>query len=169
MGRGGSNDFKGATGSQFAKRGKQIAFASIHKEALGFAKDFRIKVCQLMKPRMFAVSLSFARGEIDQKIEMPHIALTKQLILQHRAERRRDRDGKLKRHKLINQALHHAHQWDVTLGHRLEEPVFFEEMLMFGMTNEWKMRVKNERKRTGHRGTFNVSFRAKRGTSHEAR
>src|SRR6266496_4099648 len=80
---------------------------------------------------------------------MPHIALTKQLILQHRAERRRDRDGKLKRHMLINQALHHAHQWDVALGHRLEEPVLFEEMLMFRMTNEWKMRVKNERKRTG--------------------
>src|SRR6266700_3729307 len=69
---------------------------------------------------------------------------------------------------LVNQALHHAHQWDVTLGHRLEEPVFFEEMLMFRMTNEWKMRVKNERKRTGHRRTFNVSFRAKRGTSYES-
>src|SRR5206468_10376440 len=141
MRSGGSNDFKGATCSQFTKRGKQIAFPSIEKEALGLAKDFRIKVRQLMKPRMFVISFSFARGEIDQKIEMPHIALTKQLILQHRAERRRDRDGKLKRHVLINQALHHAHQWDVTLGHRLEAPVFFEEMLMFRMTNKWKMRV----------------------------
>ena len=115
--------------------------------------------------RMFSVSLSFARGEIDQKIEMPHVALTKQLILQHRAERRRDRDGKLKRHMLINQALHHAQQWDVTLGYRLEEPAFFEEMLMFRMTNEWKMRVKNERERPGHRSTLTLSFPAKRGTS----
>ena len=102
MRSGGSNNFKGATGSQFAKRGKQIAFASIDKEALGFAKDFRIKVCQLMKPRMFVISFSLARGEIVQKIEMPHVALTKQLILQHRAEGRRDRDGKFKRHMLIN-------------------------------------------------------------------
>jgi hypothetical protein len=52
---------------------------------------------------------------------------------------------------LIDQALHHPQQWDVTLGHCLEEPVFFEEMLMFRMTNKWKMRVKNEREVTGHR------------------
>jgi hypothetical protein len=54
----------------------------------------------------------------------------------------------------IDQALHHAQQWDVTLGHRLEEPVFFEEMLMFRMTNEWKMRVENEREVSRHRATL---------------
>ena len=80
---------------------------------------------------------------------MPHVALAKQFVLQHCAERRRDRHGQLERHMLIDQALHHAQQWDVTLGHRLEEPVFFEEMLMLRMTNEWKMRVKNEREITG--------------------
>jgi hypothetical protein len=36
---------------------------------------------------------------------------------------------------------------------------------MLRMTNEWKMRVKNERERTGHRITLSLSFPAKRGTS----
>src|ERR1043165_2837907 len=98
---------------------------------------------------------------------MPHVALTKQLVLQHCAERRRDRHGQLEAHTFIDQALHHAQQWDVTLSHRFEEPVFFEEMLMFRMTNEWKMRVENEREVSRHRKTFNVSFRAKRGNSQQ--
>ena len=68
---------------------------------------------------------------------------------------------------VVHQALHHAQQWNVTFGHRLEEPVFFEEMLMFGMTHERKMRVKNERQVSRHRKTFSVSFRAKRGTSQQ--
>ena len=85
---------------------------------------------------------------------MPHVPLGKQLVLQHYAERRSDRHGQLKRHMFIDQALHHAQQWDVTLGHRLEEPVFFEEMLMFRVTNEWKMRVENEREVSRHRATL---------------
>jgi hypothetical protein len=98
---------------------------------------------------------------------MAHVALAQQLVPHHCAERRRDRHRQLERHMLIDQAPHHAQQWDVTLGHCLEEPVFFEEMLVFRMTNKWKMRVKNERERTVHRKTFSVSFRAKRGTSQQ--
>ncbi len=81
---------------------------------------------------------------------MPHVTLAKELILQHRAERRRERHGKLKRHMIIDQALHHAHQRDITFRYCFEEPVFFQKMLVLGMANERQMRVKNERERTGH-------------------
>src|ERR1043166_3442922 len=85
---------------------------------------------------------------------MPHVTLAKQLVLQHGAECRGKRHGKLERHTLVHQALHHAHQWDVTLGYRFEEPVFFQEMLMFWMANERKMRVKNQRERAGRHCGF---------------
>src|SRR5262249_1301117 len=146
---GGRNDFKAAALSQFAKAGKQIALVFIDKKAPAFAKHFEIKVRELAELRMFAVSLLFARGEIDQQIEVPHVTLTQEPILKHCAKRRRDRRGQLERHTLIDQAVHHAHQRDITLRYCLEEPVFFKKMLMFRMTNERQVRVKYERDRTG--------------------
>src|SRR5258705_7925946 len=148
------DDFKRAAFPQFAKRGKQIAFVFIDKETPGFAKYFEIKFCEVAELWVIAVPFLFTVSEIDQEVEMPHVAFAKQFVLQHCAERRRDRHGQLERHTLIDQALHHAQQWDVTLGHRLEEPVFFEKMLMFRMTNERKMRVKNERQVSRHRATL---------------
>ena len=59
------NDFKSAAFPQFAKSGKQIAFAFIDKEAPGFAKDFEIKVRELAQRRMIAVPFPFACSEID--------------------------------------------------------------------------------------------------------
>ena len=38
-------------------------------------------------------------------------------------------------------------------------------MLVLGMPDEGKVRVKNEREGAGHAITFSVSFRAERGTS----
>jgi hypothetical protein len=59
------NDFKSAAFPQFAKSGKQIAFAFIDKETPGFAKDFEIKVRELAHRRVIAISFPFTRGEID--------------------------------------------------------------------------------------------------------
>src|SRR4029450_13088064 len=109
MRSGGGDYFKSTAFAQFAKRAKQIAFAFIDKEALGFAKDFRIKICELANLRAIAVPFSFTRSEIDQQIEMLHVTLAQKPILKHRAEGRRDRHGELERHTLIDQALHHAH------------------------------------------------------------
>ena len=83
------DDFKHAGFPQFAKRGKQIAFVFIDKEAAGFAKDFEIKVCELAELWLIAIPFLFTLGEIDQQIEMLHVTLAKQLVLQHCAERRR--------------------------------------------------------------------------------
>src|SRR6266480_350820 len=80
---------------------------------------------------------------------MAYVTLAKQFVLQHRAERRRERHGKLKRHMIIAQALHHTHKGDITLRYCFEEPVFLQKMLVLGMANKRQMGVKNERERTG--------------------
>src|SRR5581483_287712 len=126
---------------QFTKSCKQIGFVLLDKKALGIAKHCEIKLRKLAKLRMSAVPLAFPHGEIDQQIQMPDVALAEELVLEHRAERGSDRHGELERHPLIDEPLHHAQQRDVTFCHRLEQPLFFEEMLLFRMTNEGQMRV----------------------------
>ena len=86
---------------------------------------------------------------------MPHITLPQQLILEHRAQRWRERHREFESRQvgIVHQTLHRAQQWNVTFRYRFEEPVFFEEMLVFRMANERKMRVENESEAAGrHRG-----------------
>lgn len=92
---------------------------------------------------MLAISRSFARSKVNQKIQMSDVALAQQLVLKHRAERWRNRHREFKRHTIVDESLHHAQQWDVCFGNRFKQPLFLEEMLVFRMTNEWKMGVKN--------------------------
>src|SRR5207237_5746610 len=107
-----------------------------------------------------------AQREIDQKIEMPDVALTQKFVSQHRAKSRRERHREFKRNVVVHQPLHHLQHRNVSFGDRLEEPVFLKKMLVLGMPDERQVRVKNEREMTSHCGTFTLSFRAERGISH---
>src|SRR5437867_9788598 len=99
---------------------------------------------------MIPISFSLAGYEIDQKIEMAHVALAQKLVLQHRAQGRRERHCEFERHVVVHQPLHHLQERDVSLGDRFEEPIFLEKMLVLGMPDERQMRVKNERKMASH-------------------
>ena len=90
---------------------------------------------------MFAISLSFARSKIDQKLDVSDVTLAQQLILKHCAERRRNRHGEFERHTIVDESLHHAQQRDVRFSDRLKQPLFLEEMLVLRMTNEGEMSV----------------------------
>src|SRR5947209_1615577 len=97
---------------------------------------------------MISISSLLTPSEIDQKIEMAHVALAQQFVLQHRAQRWRKRRRDLERHVVVHQPLHHLQQRNVSLGDRFEEPVFFEKMFVLGMPDERQMRVENEREMT---------------------
>src|SRR6266480_2730372 len=93
---------------------------------------------------MITISLLFSRSKIDLKVKVPHVALAQKLILKHCAQCWRERHRKFERHSVVQQPLHHAQQRNVTLCYRLKEPVFFKEVLMLRMPNEWKMRMENK-------------------------
>ena len=100
--RGGAgDDFKRARHAQLAKSGKQITFPFIDKETPANRKNVEIEAGQLLKFLMMTISPSLAHGEIDQKIEVPHVALAQKFILEHGAERRRYRHGELERHTVV--------------------------------------------------------------------
>ena len=77
---------------------------------------------------------------------MADIAFAQEFVLQHRAQRRRQRHRELKPNVVVHEPLHHLQQRDVSFGDRLEEPVFFEKMLVLRMPNEWQVRVEDKRK-----------------------
>jgi len=149
------DDFECARVSQFAENREQITFPLIDKETTILREQLEVKLCEFTKLRMITVPLLFARSEVDQPIQMLHITFAQKQILKHRAQRWRQGHREFERHRVVHQTLHHAQQGDVTLRDRLEEPVFFEEVLMLRMPNERKMSVKNKREvahtQTGNR------------------
>src|SRR5437660_1350565 len=110
---------------------------------------------------MFAISLLFARSQIDQKLKVPDVTLAQKLILKHRGQRRRNRHREFEGHSIVHESLHHAKQRNVGLGDRLKKPLFFEEMFVLRMANEREMSVENEGEIACHCERFTASFRAK--------
>ena len=113
---------------------------------------------------MIAVSISLTHGEIDQKIEVPDVALTQKFVLQHRAQRWCQRHRELEWDVVVHEPLHHLQQRDVGFGNCLEEPIFLEKVLVLGMPHERQVRVQNEREMV-HCKFLTMSFRAERGIS----
>ena len=148
MGRGAGDDFEHAGFSQLPKRGQQIAFPLLDKEAPTFRKHFEIEFGELVKLRLIPAALDFASCEIEQKIDMSHVTLAQKVVLQHRAKRRRDGHGEPERDGVAHQPLHHGQQRNISFGDRLEQPIFFEKMFVLGMPNERQMRVQHEREKT---------------------
>ena len=98
---------------------------------------------------IIAITLHFARGQIDRTVEVTDVAIPQQLVLQHGAQRRRDRHRELERHFVADQPLHHGNQRQISFGDGFEEPVFLEKLFVLRVPDERQMRVKNERERTG--------------------
>ena len=153
-----SDHFENAGVAQSAEGGKQVAIPIIYKTAAALREKIDIKLRERVQLLVAAVSSDFARREIDRAFEMTHITFAQQRILQHRAKWWRDADRELERHAVVYEPLHHRDERDVTFRDRLEEPVFLEEFVVLRMTNEWQMRVKNEREMT-HRETGNRKAR----------
>jgi len=120
---------------------QKVGFPFINKKLPTRAEQFEIELRQRGKLSFILISLSLAGGKIDQKIEMAHITFAQQLVLQHAAQRWRERHRDLERDVVVNESLHHLQKRDISLRDGLEEPVLLEEMLMLGMPNERKMRV----------------------------
>ena len=120
-------------------------------------KSSVIKLRKSLESFVSLIAFDFAGSQIDRAVEVTHITLEKQLILQHGAEGRGNRHGQLERHRIARQPLHHADQRQVRFRDGLEEPVFLEKLVVLGMPHEWQMRVKNERERAGRHCGFRIA------------
>ena len=73
------------------------------------------------------------------------IALLQQRVGEHLAERRSERHRYAEVHAVAHQAVEDADQRYVGLADGLEEPVFFEEAVVFGVADEGQVRVQHYR------------------------
>src|SRR2546423_5949096 len=155
MGRGRRHEFETAVVPQSAKDGEQIA-VPIKKALAAPAKMLVIKFGQKAQAFVVTIANNFALGQGYGAIEIPDVAFAQQLVLQHRAERRRHRHRELERHFVSDEPLHHREERDVAFRYRLEEPVFLEEFLMFRVPDKRQVRVKDEREVTGRHREFGI-------------
>jgi hypothetical protein len=142
------NNFEPACVSNLPEGREQVAFPFINKKTAAFRKQFEIKLSESEQRWIFAITLNFTSRQVEQKVNMSQVTLAQKLVLQHSAKRGRERHRELEGHAVAHQSLHHFQQRNVRLGYCFEEPVFLEKLLVFWMSNERKMRVKNEREIT---------------------
>src|ERR1700688_1549063 len=88
--------------------------------------------------------VDFAFRERDCAIDVHEIALAQQSIIEHRAERRRERHGEPERNTIANQTFKYLPEWQIRFRNRLEQPIFFQEVGVFWMSNKWQMGVENK-------------------------
>ena len=134
------------------KRRKQIAFPLFDKQTAGIQRNsLRDRIPLSRAAARLSRLRSISRcGKIDRAVEITNDSdRAASRILQHGAERRRDRHRELERDAVTHEPLHHAKQRNIGFGDRLEEPVFLEKIFVLGMPNERQMRVENERERAG--------------------
>ena len=75
---------------------------------------------------------------------MADVAVLQQRIAEHGGQRRRDRHGQPPVGPVALQTVEHFQQRDVGLGDGLVEPVFLEEIVVFGMADKGQMGVQDQ-------------------------
>ena len=96
--------------------------------------------------------LDLAIPQLHEAIELARVAVEQEGIAHHGRQRRRERERQSEVDAVPLEALEDVDEGDVRLGHRLEEPLFLEEVLVLGMTDVRQVRVEHQREISpGHR------------------
>ena len=151
VGRGAGDDFQLALFLKFAERADEIA-------AIGQPSVARVGEAMVIHPRQRLIGLVPVRAmdfffrEFDQALEVPLVTVLQERVEQHGAKRGRKREREARVHAVAQPAVHGLDQRDVGFGDGFEEPVFLEELLVFGMAHKGQMRVKHEGEVALHAG-----------------
>ena len=147
MRRSRSQNLKHARVSELTKGGDKIPLPRL-EELQRLSEVFAVILGKIAQLRVLAIALHLTLRQLDEACEVAHVAASEQLVLQHRAKRRRDGHCELEGHAVAQEPLHHAQERNVGLGDGFEEPVFLEELRVLRMPNEGEMRVQDDRDRT---------------------
>ena len=85
-----------------------------------------------------------AVAEVDLAVELRGVPLEEQRVAHHAQERRGDRQRHPEVDVVPPHRLEGVEQRDVGLGHRLEEPLLLEEVLVLGMAHERQVGMEDE-------------------------
>src|SRR5439155_12987998 len=106
------------------------------------------------KPRIVAGPGDFPLRELEKAAEAKGVALAKERVLEHREERRGERNRDSAARPGLRALLEHGEKRKIGFGERLEEPPLFQGVLEFRMAHVGEMRVKkNAQVSPCHRAT----------------
>ena len=143
MSGGAGDNFQAPGVLEFREGGDQVFFIR-EIGAASFREAPVIQMRELVERFVPMRAMRFFFGEVDEFIEVPHVAVLQQRVEEHGAQRRREGEGEPRFHAVALPALHHLEQGNVGLGDGLEEPGFLQKLLVFGMPDERQMRVEDE-------------------------
>src|SRR5579883_725451 len=103
-----------------------------------------IHMGELVKLRLKARPLDFLAGQGDKIIEVTNVTILQQGVTEHRGQCGSYGHCQTPIHPVAFQSLKDFEQWDVCFGNRFVEPIFFEEILVFGMAHKGQMSVQNQ-------------------------
>ncbi len=153
VGRAAGDDLQLARVLELAERGEEIAVVLVGEDAPAVFQPVQVEPGELVELVVALGAVDFLVSQLDRPVERPQVTILQKLVAQHRGQRRRDRHGQPEIAAVVEQPVHHVDERDVGLGDRLVEPILLEELLVLGMTDEGKMRVKDESEITlGHDG-----------------
>jgi hypothetical protein len=91
------------------------------------------------------VAADVARSEVLEPSEPVRQTAPDQVVVQHRHQCRRERDGDATARAAVGAALEHSEEWEIALDERLDEPPLFERIFVLGMAHVRKVRVEHDR------------------------
>ena len=111
-----------------AERPEDVRAVDLAEDPAHVRELVQVEPGELVQPRLLALgALDLAPRELDEPVHVPLVARDQELVRHHRDERRRQRHRQPVLDSVLQQAVEHAHDRDVGLAQRLEEPVLLEE------------------------------------------
>ena len=120
---------------------EQVVAVLVDEHVAGPLEALLVHARERIELRLPARALDFLAGQGHQVVDVPDVAVLQERVAQHGGQRRRDRHGHPPVDAVALQTVEDFQKRDVCFGDRLVEPVFFEEIVIFRMTDERQMGV----------------------------
>ncbi len=99
---------------------------------------------QPLELRLVPGPMQLLVAQFQQHLDVPLQPVLQQRIAEHAQQRRRERHRQPKMHPVIDQAIHHVDQWNISFAGGFEEPVLLHEAVVFGMADVRQVGVEDE-------------------------
>jgi hypothetical protein len=129
---------------KFAKCADEVSPVTVVPKSERRTQAFRVHLRYFMKfRRLFVRSVRFFVSELEQIFQMASVSGLEKFVGEHLAQRRRDIHRKPRFHTCFVEILKNENKRKVNLSYRFVEPIFFEELGIFGMPDKRQVSVKD--------------------------
>lgn len=138
-----SNDFEDAIILELFEDGQELTMPNIFEEAFCFCEFVGLSGGGILEGCTLFFDAHFF-GEFRQFIDMADVAFLQEWVGEHFAQRRSQAHGQSEIDAIIAESAHHAQERDIGFGHCLEQPIFFEEVGIFRVSDKGKMGMQDD-------------------------